>query len=102
MTSERNNDGILTGSRTRRQMIASVAMAFGVMAAGSKVWAETQQQSMKEAPSSAANEKRTSFHLETEYKASSERIYNVLLDSKQFAALTGLPAEIDPKVGGVV
>jgi activator of HSP90 ATPase len=100
MTSERIDDGTLKNLRTRRQMIAGVAMAFGAMAAGSKVWAETQQQSMKEAPSSEANEKRTSFHLETEYKASPERIYNVLLDSKQFAALTGLPAEIDPKAGG--
>jgi activator of HSP90 ATPase len=100
MTSERNNEGTLKNLRTRRQMIAGVAMTFGAMAAGSTGWAETQQQSMKEAPSSAANEKRTSFHLETEYKASSERIYNVLLDSKQFAALTGLPAEIDPKAGG--
>jgi activator of HSP90 ATPase len=100
MTSERNNEGTLKNLRTRRQMIAGVAMAFGAMAARSKVWAETQQQSMKEAPRSAANEKRTSFHLETEYKASPERIYNVLLDSKQFAALTGMPAEIDPKAGG--
>jgi activator of HSP90 ATPase len=100
MTSERNNEGTLKNLRTRRQMIAGVAIAFGAMAAGSKVWAKTQQQSMKEAPRSAANEKRTSFHLETEYKASPERIYNVLLDSKQFAALTGIPAEIDPKAGG--
>jgi len=100
MTSERSNHGILTDIGTRRQMIVGVAMAFGAMTAGSTVWAGTQQQSMKEAPSSAANEKRTSFHLETEYKASPERIYNVLMDSKQFAALTGLPAEIDPKAGG--
>jgi len=100
MISERNNHGILTDIRTRRQVIAGVAMAFGAMTAGSTVWAGTQQQSMKEAPSSPANEKRTSFHLETEYKASAERIYNVLLDSKQFAALTGTPAEIDSKAGG--
>jgi activator of HSP90 ATPase len=100
MATERNNHGSLNDIRTRRQVIAGVAMAFGAMAAGSKVWAETQQQSMKEAPSSAANEKRTSFHLVIEYKASLERIYNVLLDSKQFAALTGMPAEIDPEAGG--
>jgi len=100
MTNERSNDGTLKNLTTRRQVIAGVATAFGAIAVGSKVWAETQQQSMKETQSSAANEKRTSFHLETEYKASSERIYNVLLDSKQFAALTGLPAEIDPKAGG--
>lgn len=100
MTSEGINDGTLKNPRTRREMIAGVAMAFGGIAAGSKIWAVTPQQSMKEAPGSAPNEKRTSFHLETEYKASPERIYNVLLDSKQFAALTSMPAEIDPKAGG--
>jgi activator of HSP90 ATPase len=100
MTSEKIDYGTLKNPRTRRQMIASVATAIGSMAVGSKVWAGTQQQSMKETPGSSANEKRTSFHLETQYKASPERIYDLLLDSKQFAALTGLPAEIDPKAGG--
>jgi activator of HSP90 ATPase len=33
-------------------------------------------------------------------KTSPQRIYELLLDAKQFAALTGGPAEIDPKAGG--
>jgi hypothetical protein len=28
------------------------------------------------------------------------RIYDILLDSKKFTALTGAPATIDPKAGG--
>lgn len=85
---------------TRRQMIASAAMAFGSLAAGSKLWGMSQQQSMQEKSSSAANQTRTSLHQEAEFKASPQRVYEVLLDSKQFAACTGMPAEIDPKAGG--
>jgi uncharacterized protein YndB with AHSA1/START domain len=40
------------------------------------------------------------IHFDVDYKTSPERIYHVLLDAKEFKACTGLPAEIDPKVGG--
>jgi activator of HSP90 ATPase len=86
---------------TRRQMIAGVAMALGTLAAGSKVWATTPQQ-MQEAPSTAANRSRTSLHQELDFKASPQRLYEVLLDSRQFAACTAMPAEIDPKAGGAL
>jgi hypothetical protein len=80
---------------TRRQLIAGVAVTFGGLAAGWNVWAQTQQQrNMKEAPSTAANQARTSLHQEIELKASPQRIYEILLDSKQFAAFTGMPANI--------
>jgi activator of HSP90 ATPase len=85
---------------TRRQAIAGVAVAFGALAAGSEVWGKTQQ--MQEAPSTGANRTRTSLHQEVDFRASSQRIYEVLLDSKQFAACTGMPAEIDPKAGGAL
>ena len=42
----------------------------------------------------------TSLHQEVDYKVSPERIYQVLLDAKQFAAFTKLAAEIDPVPGG--
>lgn len=85
---------------TRRHMIASVAVAFGSLAAGSKLWARGPQQAMQEKPGAAANQTRTSLHQEAEFKASPQRVYEVFLDSKQFAACTGMPAEIDPKAGG--
>ena len=85
---------------TRRQAIAGVAVAFGALAAGSEVWGKTQQ--MQEAPSTVANRTRTSLHQEVDFRASSQRIYEVLLDSKQFAACTGMPADIDPKAGGAL
>jgi activator of HSP90 ATPase len=85
---------------TRRQMIAGVAIAFGSLATSSGAWAQTPQPATTEAPSTTANQKRTSLHQEIEFKASPQRIYEVLLDSKQFAACTGMPTEIDPKAGG--
>ncbi len=90
----------LAAAPTRRQVIFGSAMAASGLAAGGVVWARAQQTAVKEAPSTAANQKRTFLHQEVSFKASPQRIYDILLDSKQFAAFTGMPAEIDPKVGG--
>jgi activator of HSP90 ATPase len=98
--SERTSLSTLSHATTRRQMIASVAVTFGSLASGRRIWGKTQQQAMKETPSTAANAKRTSLHLDFDYKASPQRIYEALLDSKQFAVFSGMPAEIDPKEGG--
>lgn len=81
---------------SRRRVVAGIAMAFGSLAAGSELWAKTPQQ-MQEAPSTAANRTRTFLHQEVDFKSTPQRIYEILLDSKQFAAFTGMPAEIDPK-----
>ncbi|HEY2123050.1 MAG TPA: SRPBCC family protein [Chthoniobacterales bacterium] len=89
------------GASTRRQMIAGVAAAaLGRLAAGANVWARAEQQGTKEAPRAAANQARTSLHQEIELKAALQRIYEILLDSKQFAAFTGMPATIDTAAGG--
>jgi activator of HSP90 ATPase len=98
---KRVNPNVVVHTPTRRQVVAGVAMAFGTLAAGSAVWARTPPQ-MKEAPSTAANQKRTSLHQEVDFKASPQRIYEVLLDSKQFATCTGTPAEIDSRAGGAL
>src|SRR6202050_1767923 len=100
MMSERTSLSTLSHATTRREMIAGVAVAFGSLVGG-HLWGKTQQKAMKETPSTAANAKRTSLHLEFNYKAIPQRIYEALLDSKQFAAFSGMPAEIDPKEGGV-
>jgi hypothetical protein len=99
--SEKNNPATLgnTNATTRRQMIAGAAIAFGSLAAGSGVWGKPQQ-TMKEAPSTAANKSRTSLNQETNLKASPQRIYEALLNSKQFTSFSGMPAEIDPNAGG--
>ena len=83
----------LASISTRRQVIAGATFALGGLAAGSTTLAQ--------APGTSANQTRTSLHQDVELKASPERIYDILLDSKQFAGFSGMPpADIDPKAGG--
>jgi activator of HSP90 ATPase len=74
-------------------------MGLGALAAGSESWAR-QQPPAKETTGTAASSMHTSLHYQEDFKVSPQRIYEALLDSKQFAAFTGVPAEIDPKAGG--
>jgi activator of HSP90 ATPase len=96
---ERTGPAALGNESTRRQVIVGVAVAFGGLAACWNVWASAQE-SMKEPASSAKDRTRTSLHQEIALKAIPQRIYDMLLDSKQFAAFSGMPATIDPKAGG--
>jgi activator of HSP90 ATPase len=98
--SARSTPSIALHPRTRRQAIAGTALTLLSLSPGSKLWGSTQQSAVKEAPPTAANQKRTSLHQEVDVKANPQRIYEALLDAKQFAALTGMSAEIDPKAGG--
>jgi activator of HSP90 ATPase len=84
---------------TRRRVIAGVALAFGSLAAGSEVWGKTEQQGRQET-ANPATQARTSLHQEVDFKVSPQRIYEILLDSRQFTAFSGMPAEIDAKEGG--
>jgi activator of HSP90 ATPase len=98
--SEYENLSAHTSFTTRRQLITAAAVAFGGLAAGAKVWGQTPPQSMQEVPSTAANAARTSLHQEVAIKAEPRRIYEAILDSKQFAAFSGLAADIDRNPGG--
>ena len=98
--SDKDNPQLMKSTPTRRELVAGIAVAFGTLASGGEVWGKTQQQAMKQTPGTAANQTRTSIHEESNLKASPQRIYELLLDSKQFATLTGMPADIDPKAGG--
>jgi activator of HSP90 ATPase len=90
-----------SNSPTRRQLIAGAAFALGAAATGARLWAQTQQPpAMQEPPPNPANQARTSLHQEVTFAASPQRIYTALLDSAQFATLTGLPATIIPAEGG--
>jgi activator of HSP90 ATPase len=100
MIDEKNNAANPADAQTRRQMIAGLAVALGGLAAGPSLLAKAQPQAMKEKPATAANVKRTFLHQEVTFPASAQRIYGLLLDSKEFASCTGMPAEIDPTAGG--
>jgi activator of HSP90 ATPase len=85
----------------RRQVIAGIATAVVGLAAGSVVRG-SDQPNAGEPQSTGVEGLLTYLHQEIDIKATAQRIYEVLLDSKQFAACTGMPAEIDPKVGGAL
>jgi activator of HSP90 ATPase len=83
---------------TRRRALNGIAVALGGLAVSPRL--RGQQPEIHEVPPTAANKTRTALHQEIDFKAPPARIYEILLDGKQFAAFTGMPAEIDPKVGG--
>jgi activator of HSP90 ATPase len=85
-------------SLTRRKAIERVAIGLGGIIA--ICHSEGQQSATEEKPSTGTNQLRTSIHYEIDLKAAPQRVFDVLFDSKQFTALTGLPAEIDSKAGG--
>ena len=84
---------------TRRQLFAGAAIALGSLAAGGDCWASPQQSAPKDTPIASPKPVRASLHYHADLKASPERVYEVLLDPKLFAAMTGLPAEIDSTPG---
>jgi activator of HSP90 ATPase len=83
---------------TRRQAVAGVALALcGEVAASG---AQETQQAMKQIPAAREDDARTSLHQEIDFHATPARLYQVLLSSKEFAAFSGMPAQIDPTAGG--
>ena len=100
--SEGNNPARVAGP-TRRNAIAGMVVTLGGLAAGARVWGQPQanQEKMKEPQSTGVEGLLTYLHQEIDIKASRLRIYDALLDSKQFAAFTGAPAEISREPGGI-
>src|SRR5579864_9428984 len=102
-------DGInlaaLTNEPTRRQAIAGVAMAFGILAViSTEAWAEAAEEISHAAES---------IHQEVVFKASRKRVYEALTDAKQFEQVVQLsdakkthmppgapPSQISTEVGG--
>jgi uncharacterized protein YndB with AHSA1/START domain len=100
--SEGKNSSGLVAAPTRRKLIAGAVVALGGLAAGPFVWGKAQenQEKMKEAQSTGVEGLLTYLHQEVDIKASRQRIYEVLLDSKQFTAFSSAPAEINREPGG--
>jgi uncharacterized protein YndB with AHSA1/START domain len=102
MMSEEENPYVLVGAPTRRKLLAGVAAAVGGLLAGSSIWGKAQenQEQIKEPQSTGLEGLLTYLHQEVDIKASRQRIYDALLDAKQFATFTGVPAEINREAGG--
>jgi activator of HSP90 ATPase len=84
----------------RRKVITRIVAALGGMAVGARVLAQVQQPVRLQRQGTASNAARTSLHYDIDFAVSPERIYAALLDAKQFAAFSGLPAEIEREEGG--
>ena len=80
----------------RRRAMAGIAASAGVFAAAGRA----QEPAAKEQPAENQNDPRTSIHYDLDFAAPPQRLYTILLDQKQFAACSGMPATIDPLPGG--
>ena len=103
MTNRQAQESLATGL-TRRQAMAGAAIAFGGVAMGStEVWAVAEAEISHSAEA---------IHQEPVFRASRNRVYDALMDSKQFDKIIQLsgvlqsmhlpdkPAEISREVGG--
>ncbi len=87
---------------TRRQAVAGLALTLGSLAAGSRNTASAQQKQESEPQSTGAEGLLTYLHQEIDFQTNQKRVYEGLMDSKQFATFTGMPAEISREAGGVI
>lgn len=85
-------------TKTRREMLAGGVVTLAALVGGASV--ARGQQAMQEKRSTGAEEKITSLHQEIDLKAEPHRVYEILLDSKLFAAFTKRAADIDRAPGG--
>jgi activator of HSP90 ATPase len=83
---------------TRRQVLAGALLAFGGLAS-SRIAGQTPP-ALAASPPAEPDGLRTTIHQEVDYAVGPKRIYEVLLDSRQFSACTGLPAKISREEGG--
>lgn len=83
---------------TRRHALAAIAASAATLAAATL--ARAQQPAAGEKPSTSAHQSLTAIHYEIDFHPSPQRLYEALLDQKQFAAFSGLAATIDPTPGG--
>jgi activator of HSP90 ATPase len=79
-------------------MITGITAVLGSLAASSKIVAQTPP-AKAELPGAGSDATRTSLHQEIDLHGSPQRIYEALLDSKQFSAFSGEPARIGREEG---
>ena len=96
------NSRALVAVSTRRKLLAGVAVALGGLAVGpyALAKAEGNDEKTKEAMSTGVEGLLTYLHQEIEINASRQKVYDALLDFKQFTAFSGAPAEIHREPGG--
>ncbi len=99
MTRTDSTAGTRKSRSTRRAFMGGAVL----LTAAAAVYARpTSTTPMTIRPNSPGTRSRTSLHQEVSFAAPPARIYAALLSSKAFAEFTGMPAQIDPQVGGAV
>jgi activator of HSP90 ATPase len=86
--------------RARRRFVLGAALAIGTLSVED---ARAQNKAQGTAPAAATSDqecRRTALHQVIDFHTGPDRVYEALLDSKQFAAFSGVPAQIDRDVGG--
>jgi activator of HSP90 ATPase len=99
MMNEENYSPGLDDVSARRQFIVGTALVLGTLSVAC-ARAQTGTQQAASTPSADTECKRTTLHQAVDLNATPDRIYEVLLDSKQFTAFSGAPAQIDRSAGG--
>ena len=100
MNEVKNSHGFVAAPM-RRKLIAGAVVALGGLATASCIWGKGQesQEKIKEPQSTGLEGLLTYLHQEVDIKANRQRIYDALLDSKQFTAFSGAAAEINREAG---
>jgi activator of HSP90 ATPase len=84
---------------TRRQALAGLVAMVGSLSVATTLEGKAQQK-MQESQSAGVEGLLTYLHQEVEIQATPQRIYEALMDAKQFAAATGMEAQISRDAGG--
>ena len=86
------------GISNRRQVLTGMIAIFGSLATAAVP--ACAQKKMVEGESTGVEGLLTYLHQELDVNATPHRVYEILLSSKQFSAMTGLSADIIPEAGG--
>jgi activator of HSP90 ATPase len=90
----------LSRPATRRAVMGGATVLIAAAATGASAAAPTTAMGVRRG--SPETQQRTALHQEVIFTASPARIYAALLNSTAFARFTGMPAQIDPHVGGAI
>ena len=94
---------VLNRSKKKKSIIKNLsrtAILIVFCFTGSSVLAQMKQDSMNQHNSPATSPNSISIHQEVDFKASPQRVYEALLDTKQFSEFSTMSAQIDSAVGG--
>jgi activator of HSP90 ATPase len=98
LESDLPREAMLVDARSKRLMIAGAIVLGGLAMVG--LGPGDGPKPSVEAKAVEPASTSLSIHQEVDLKASAQRVYEALLDAKQFNAFSGLPTEIHREAGG--